>query len=190
MKNATNAVLTYGLFKDTDLSELTQNIGGLEESVLALLEDTSVAEERLSEIAALADRDDRLEASGGLFFSCEEFLARCKQLADAVKNAVNRVKESKEEVKQSLLEDLGDAEGGKARTKNFKFSVRSNPDSVEVKDKDRVPQKYRKQPAPLPPWQEWPVDKNFIKSTLKAEKVKSIPGIKMVSSQRVEVKPR
>jgi DNA-binding ferritin-like protein len=178
------------LILENEISELNGTISTVEDVVLSLLQDTEMVSERLDEIAAGAEQSYRLEQSGKLHYECEEFIRRTKQLSEAIKNAVNRVKNAQSEVEETLLEELANCADKKAETSSFSFVVRENPPSVVVDDLTKIPKKYRNPPKPIPSWEKWPANKNAIKTALTREVVHKIDGVHLERGERVEVKTR
>jgi hypothetical protein len=64
----------------------------------------------------------------------------------------------------------------------FRITVRTNPEAVDVFDADQVPAEYLRAPEPPPPV----VDKAAIKDALRFGK--DVPGARLVRGQRLEVK--
>ena len=175
---------------ENEISDLNGTISTVEDAVLCLLQDTEIVSDRLDEIAAGAELTYRLEQSGKLQYECDEFIRRTKQLSEAIKNAVNRVKRAQLEVEEVLLEELAKCADRKAETSSFSFAIRENPPSVVVDDLTKVPKKYRNPPKPLPSWEKWPANKNAIKTALTREVVQKIDGVHLERGERVEVKTR
>jgi hypothetical protein len=174
---------------ENEISDLNGTISTVEDAVLCLLQDTEIVSDRLDEIAAGAELTYRLEQSGKLQYECDEFIRRTKQLSEAIKNAVNRVKRAQLEVEEVLLEELAKCADRKAETSSFSFAIRENPLSVVVDDLTKVPKKYRNPPKPTPPHL-WPPNKNAIKTALTREVVQKIDGVHLERGERVEVKIR
>jgi hypothetical protein len=178
------------LILESQISELNGTLSTVEDAVLSLLQDTEVVADRLDEIAAGAELSYRLEQGGKLLYECEEFIRRTKQLEAAIKNAAKRVTRAQAEVNETLLEELEKCKDRKAETSSFSFAIRENPPSVVVDDLKRVPKKYRNPPKPTPPWEEWPPNKNAIKTALTREVVQRVDGVHLERGERVEVKTR
>ena len=81
-----------------------------------------------------------------------------------------------------LLRNMQHAGIDKIEGAYMKISVRSNPPSVEVFDAAQVPAIYMRQPAPPPP----SPDKAAIKAAFATGA--DVPGARIASSQRVEIK--
>jgi hypothetical protein len=178
------------VYANVSLDEIGDTIKSAETAVLALLQEEDRADERMAEIGALVNSLDRLEEGGQLWMECKTFIDRCKAIAETVKNASARVKEVQERLGTHLKKELDSYDKGKAQTQSWKFATRKNPDKVIVDDETIVPKKYRVEPPPAPPPEEWPINKTFIKTTLSKQHVAKIPGVHLEAGTRVEVKAR
>lgn len=177
---------TMRLYDGIDTFSLSQSLDAAEESMLSLLGEEDRIDEKLQEVDAFQNVLDKLDTLAVLSSEADAFVARAKALADVANRAAKRVSGMKEKVNERLLSYVPD----KRETRNWKFARRQNPQSVVVDNLSDVPKKYRKQPKPLPEWQEWPVDKASVKQALVSEKVSKISGVHLSSSDRIEIKPR
>lgn len=178
------------VYANVSLNDVGESIKSAETAVLALLQEEDRADDRMAEIGALVNSLDRLEEGGQLWMECNVFIDRCKAIAETIKNASNRVKEVQEKLGGHLRKELDSYEKGKVQTRSWKFSIRKNPAKVVVDDENIVPKRYRVEPPPPPPPEQWPLDKNSIKTALSKEHVKSIRGVHLEQGERVDVKAR
>lgn len=177
------------MFSTVDLESIEREVEDSKQAVLRLLSNEERAQERFEEIAAISDQAERLEEAAKLIVECEALMDYSKQMEGEMKRAKDRMAEMAEKVKSGIHDEV-EAAGGEFTTKNWKMKIRQNPAKVIVDDLAVVPKKYRKEPDPVPPPEEWPVDKNLVKTALTKERVQGINGVHLEQSSRVEVKPR
>jgi len=178
-----------GVFATVDLDNVESEIKLSQETVLRLLDNEDRALSRLGEVETIDDQAERLDEMAKLILECESIELLAKELGDIVGRAKKRMVQVKDKVKVQALTEV-EGLGGEFEAKDFKFKVRTNPVRVVVDDLSVVPKKYRNEPKPLPPWEEWDVDKNIVKAALTREKVQSIAGVHLEQTNRIEVKPR
>lgn len=166
---------------------------GIDEServVEQLLENEERLEEQLSDVAAMADFDARIEAAVLLAVDTDHLASLAKRLEGVVSRAKKRMEGTAAKIKEEILKEMT-VEGVQVHEmKDYVAKLRDNPVTVQVDDLAAVARKYRKVPAPVPEWTKWPVDKNAVKSALKSEQVKKIEGVHLAQDVRVEIKPR
>jgi hypothetical protein len=177
------------MFSTVDLESVEREVEDSKQAVLRLLSNEERAEDRFEEIAGISDQAERLEEAAKLIVECEALVSYAKQMEAEMKRAKNRMTEMADKVKAGIHDEVEDA-GGEFTTKNWKMKIRQNPAKVIVDDLSVVAKKYRKEPDPIPPVEEWPVDKNLVKTALTKERVQSIDGVHLEQGSRVEVKPR
>lgn len=159
-------------------------------AVEALLDKERDAAVAVEEIAAIADPAQRYEAAANLIEEMEGVVSLAKELEDSLARARKRMSAKIESTIGGLQDEIEKEEGGEFETENWKMKIRLNPPSVVVDDFLLVPKKYRSEPKPLPPPEEWPVNKGAVKQALTKEHVAKIAGVHVEQSARLEIKAR
>lgn len=177
------------VYSTVDLEKVEAEVKVSQDAVLRLLNNEERALERLEEIAAIADPMERLEEAAKLIIESESLVTLAKEMSTVIGNTKKRMEEVIRGAKQSIHDEV-ESMGGKVETKGFKLTIKNNPVKVIVDDLAAVPKKYKREPDPIPPVEEWEADKNVIKTALTKERVQSINGVHLEESTRVEVKPR
>ena len=160
-----------------------------QDQVAVLLDHEESALRSFEEISAIAETPQRLDEAARLLGECESLVSLAKELGEVLGRVRKRMAGVIEKVEEAVLQEV-ENEGGEVETRNWILKSRVNPPSVVVDDLSIVPKKYRSEPAPIPPPEEWPVDKNMVKNALTKEKVQSILGVHISQSSRLEIKPR
>jgi len=171
------------------MSETEAKVEETKIAVTKLLDREEAALEELGRVSAIANDIERLEATGYLYADIEGLVKHIKSVASIVSRAKKRMEEVVSKVKEGVLLEV-ESQGGQVETPNWKFKVTPNPVSLIVDDLDKVPKKYRSVPKPIPEWKKWPVDKSYAKQALVKEQVKSIEGVHLEQTERVDIKPR
>jgi hypothetical protein len=180
------------LFSTVNLSQIEADMASSQEAVEKLLDNEEQALARLEEIGAIADPQERLNEAAKLLAESDALIVLAKEMSGVIGRVKKRMNGCVGQMKVAIedeIETLGD-DKGKYETQDYAFSTKNNPVKVVVDDKEGVPQKYRTVPKPIPPWEEWDVNKNEVKQALVKEKVQSINGVHLEQNTRVEVKPR
>jgi len=181
----------FELFEAIDLGELGKTIQSAENTVLRLLDERDRVEERLDEVRAYELVADRLEQEAQLWDETQMFMARCKAMVETIGNAKKRVEEASVKIEKAVMVEVERFEDGKTVSSDHAFAIRKKPAIVVVDDLVEVPRKYRLEPKPIPPWEQWPVDKNMVKQAITKEKVGKIKGLHIdESGKRIEIKSR
>ena len=172
-----------------DYESIEQEAKRGQATVVQLLDQEKVLLKKLEEIGAIADQSQKFEHAAKLIVEAEALVNLSGDLAKMINTAKKRIDKVVKQAKTGVLEDVED-EGGEVETENFVLKSRKNPVRVVVDNLADVPKKYRLEPNPIPPWQEWDVDKHYVKQALTKEKVRSIDGISLEQGTRLEIKPR
>lgn len=169
------------------LDQDSQEIRDSQTAIANLLDKEAQAKEIFADLPAHESLEERLNRAAQLYSDCSDTVDLCKELEGVLK----RVRGRMEGVQALVYEGIEDeVPGDKFETEDWKFNIKENPPKVIVDDLAVVARKYRNEPKPIPPWEEWAVDKNAVKQALIKEKVQSIHGVHLEVSERVEIKPR
>lgn len=171
------------------LPTLGDEMAAMAKAAESLLDREQVALERLQEVGGLAEATDRLDQAQALVLECDEVAGQCKQLAELLTRIRKRMDGVTSKATDGMLDEVRSL-GGEIETREWKYRVKLNPPSVVVDDLSVVPKKYRHEPDPVPPPDEWPVNKTMVKEALTKEKVQSIPGVHIEQAESLSVKPR
>lgn len=171
----------------TDLRQLQTDAVQAQRAVLDLVDREKDLLKEVEGLGQIADRVQRLDAAASIIVEADGLAEIHKTLSDQIDRVRKRVAAISDKLRAASLDDLNEMNETKLDTGTFELLAKNNPPSVFVDDEEKVPKAWRREPPPIPPWKEWPLDKNSIKAALSNGTKKSIPGVHLESSKRLEI---
>lgn len=172
-----------------DLNKLKERI---EETRTSVFDHFRAEEEILADIEELdviSEGNSRTERTMELFFSAKELVGAAKGIREQADRVMKRLQKIEDQLGECIF-DLCGGIGGRVETENWEARVQKTRNSVIVDDKAAVPKKYKRQPPPTPPIEEWDVDKNAVLSACKSNPTLKIKGISLKEGYSLRVNSR
>jgi SpoVK/Ycf46/Vps4 family AAA+-type ATPase len=170
-----------------DLRQLQDDAIQSQRAVLSLVDREKDLLEAVKELEQIKDPEKRLDVAAGIIIEAEGLAEIHKTLSDQIDRVRKRIAAVSDKLRSASLDEMVLIKALKLETDHFELAVKSNPPSVKVDDLAKVPKDWRTEPPPIPTWKEWAPDKNSIKAALTNGTKKSIPGVHLESSKRLEI---
>lgn len=169
-----------------DLGKIKDDATRAQAAVVDLVDREADLTERLAEIEAF-EGVQRYEAVASLVLEAEALVEIHKALKDQVNRVQKRIDKIASAVREGILDELSGIKGEMVETDQFLIKAKLNPPSVIVEDQKKIPKEWRHEPRPIPPWREWAPDKNAIKKALLNKEKRSIAGVHLERSKKLEI---
>jgi hypothetical protein len=163
-------------------------------SLYAITQDYRAAADRLAELdlppecvqdtleGLVGELETKAQSVVAVARNLEALAASIKQ-AEADMAARRKALEKRAEwLREYVLQNMQAAGIEKIECPQFRITLRTNPEAVDVFDAAQVPAQYLKTPEPPPP----AVDKTAVKAALKLGQ--DVPGARLVRGSRLDVK--
>ena len=152
----------------------------------ALSSESESVEQKVESIREMDHTTDRFDEMASLILSIKEGMAIAKEAKDNAARIQKRFVQLQELLQNAFRDEI--EVGDKITTEEFVIARKKTAPSVQVEDMKVVAKKYRREPLPVPPWEEWDIDKNAAKAALKNGV--NVKGLSLVEGSRIEVKRR
>lgn len=170
-----------------NLEKIQEDATEAQAVVLTLVDREADILAKLEEVEALAG-DERYEAIADLVLEADGLVEIHKALKEQINRVQKRVEKISNAVREDTIKELSRRKEAAADTEKYVVSVKLNPPSVVVDDEKKIPKEFRREPPPIPSWKKWPADKNAIKKALLNKEKRSINGVHLERSKKLDIK--
>lgn len=141
------------------------------------------------DLAIISAPDDKNDKAITLWSDARELAELARDIRVQAETVMSRLGELESSIRAEIEKAIGGV-GEKIITPHWEARLQKGKGSVQIKDLKAVPKMYRRPPKPLPPEEDWDVDKNLVARRLENGEVKTIPGVVLVEGVSLRVKPR